>query len=177
MPGTFSPPPRVSDPDRHHGTCVTHVPGCMPGSTTSGFLWSRYAGKRSRRSRRMRNPQFCVSGKRPMMTRLWYLGLVMHIHVNRVNIGSGNGLVSVGHQVITSTNGDILSAGSLENQIKWDWNQNIKMFFQTTALENAVCKLLQPFVQIPMCWWCVATYICIFGFDYQSEGWHPSYIL
>ena len=26
MPGTFSPPPRVSDPDMRHGTCVTHVP-------------------------------------------------------------------------------------------------------------------------------------------------------
>ena len=25
-PGTFSPPPRVSDPDMHRGTCVTHVP-------------------------------------------------------------------------------------------------------------------------------------------------------
>ena len=24
MPGTFSPPPRVSDPDMHHDTCVTH---------------------------------------------------------------------------------------------------------------------------------------------------------
>ena len=41
MPGTFSPPPRVSDPDMHHGTCVTHVPWCMPGSLTSGFLWTR----------------------------------------------------------------------------------------------------------------------------------------
>ena len=30
MPGTFSPPPRVTDPDMHHGTCVTHVPWCMP---------------------------------------------------------------------------------------------------------------------------------------------------
>ena len=38
MPGTFSPPPRVSDPDMHHGTCVTHVPWCMTGSLTSGFL-------------------------------------------------------------------------------------------------------------------------------------------
>ena len=38
---TFSPPPRVSDPDMHHGTCVTHVPWCMQGSLTSGFLWSR----------------------------------------------------------------------------------------------------------------------------------------
>ena len=38
MPGTFSPAPRVSDPDMHHGTCVTHVPWCIPGSLTSGFL-------------------------------------------------------------------------------------------------------------------------------------------
>ena len=45
MPGTFSPPPRVSHPDMHHGTCVTHVSWCMPGSLTSGFLWSRVAGK------------------------------------------------------------------------------------------------------------------------------------
>ena len=37
-PGTFSSPPRVSDPDMHHGTCVTHVPWWMPGSLTSGFL-------------------------------------------------------------------------------------------------------------------------------------------
>ena len=66
MPGTFSPPPRVSDPGMHHGTCVTHVPWCMPGSLTSGFLGGRWRGKRSRHSRRMRNPQFYVSGKRPM---------------------------------------------------------------------------------------------------------------
>ena len=63
MPGTFSPSPRVSKPDMHHGTCVTHVPWCMPGSLTSGFLWSQWRGKHSRR---MRYPQFCVSGKRPM---------------------------------------------------------------------------------------------------------------
>ena len=24
MPGTFPPPPRISDPDMHHGTCMTH---------------------------------------------------------------------------------------------------------------------------------------------------------
>ena len=47
MPGTFSPPPRVSDPDMYHGTCVTHVPWCMLGSLTNGFLWSRWQGKRS----------------------------------------------------------------------------------------------------------------------------------
>ena len=65
MPGTFSPSPRVNDPDMHHATCATHVPWCMPGSLTSGFPWSRCPGKRSRHSRRMRNPRFYVSGKRP----------------------------------------------------------------------------------------------------------------
>ena len=66
MPGTFFPPPRVSDPDMHHGTCLTHVPWWMPGSLTSGFRWSQWRGKRSRHSRRMRNSQFYVSGKRPI---------------------------------------------------------------------------------------------------------------
>ena len=64
MPGTFFPPLCVSDPDMHHGTCVTHMPWCMPGGLTSGFL--RWRGKHSRHSRRMPNPQFYVSGKRPM---------------------------------------------------------------------------------------------------------------
>ena len=45
MPGTFPPPLQVSDPDMHHGTCVTHVPWCMPGSLNSGFLWSRRVGE------------------------------------------------------------------------------------------------------------------------------------
>ena len=55
MPVTFSPSPLVSNPDMHHGTCVMRVPWCMPGSLTRGFLWSRWRGKRSRHSRRMRN--------------------------------------------------------------------------------------------------------------------------
>ena len=56
MPGTLSPPAPVSDPDMHHGTWVTHVPLYMPGSLSSGFLWRRWWEKRSRHSRRMRNP-------------------------------------------------------------------------------------------------------------------------
>ena len=66
MPGTFSPPPRVINPDMHHDTCVTHVPWCMPRSLTSGDLWSGWQRKCSRHSRRMRNPQFYVTGKRPI---------------------------------------------------------------------------------------------------------------
>ena len=71
MPGTFSPPPRVSNPDMHHGTSVTHMPWCMPGSLTSGFLWSRWQGKPSQHSLRMRNLQFYVSGKRPIEVTKW----------------------------------------------------------------------------------------------------------
>ena len=69
-PGTFSPPPRVSDPDMHQGLCVTHVPWCMLGSQTSGFLWNQWRGKCSRHSRHMRNPQFYVSGKRSIVSML-----------------------------------------------------------------------------------------------------------
>ena len=64
LPGTFSP--WVSDPDMHHGTCVTHVPWCMPGSLTSGFFGSRWRRKSSRHPRRMHNPQFFASGKKSM---------------------------------------------------------------------------------------------------------------
>ena len=45
IPGTFSPPAWVSDPDMHHGTYVAHVSWCLPGSLTSGFLWSWRRGK------------------------------------------------------------------------------------------------------------------------------------
>ena len=38
----------------------------MPGSLTNGSLWNRWRGTRSRHSRRMRNPQFYVSCKRPI---------------------------------------------------------------------------------------------------------------
>ena len=61
MPGTFSPSPRVYDPDMHHCTCVMHVPWVTPGSLTSGLLWSRWRGKRSRYSWR-----YYVSDKRPI---------------------------------------------------------------------------------------------------------------
>ena len=37
MPGTLFPSPR--DPDMHHGTWVTHVPWCMPGSLTGYSAW------------------------------------------------------------------------------------------------------------------------------------------
>ena len=58
MPGSISPPTRVSNPDMPHGPCVTHVPWYMLRSLTSGFHWSQWWGKLSRC---MRNTQFYVS--------------------------------------------------------------------------------------------------------------------
>ena len=52
----------VSDTGMHHDTCVRHVPWCMSVSLTCSGR-----EKHSRHSRRMRNQQFCVSGKRPML--------------------------------------------------------------------------------------------------------------
>ena len=87
MFGTFSPPPRVSDPDMHHGTCVMHVPWCMPGSLTSGFFWSRWQGKRSRHSRSMSNPKLYASGKRPMvMVTVTLMVIVVMIFIVGIDI-------------------------------------------------------------------------------------------
>ena len=67
MPGMFTPPPTSRkplfiDPGMHHGTCMMHVPWCVSGSLTRG------GGENiTRYSRRRRNPQFCVSGMRPMV--------------------------------------------------------------------------------------------------------------
>ena len=68
--------PLVSDPDMHHGTCVTHVPWCMSVSLNRDS-----GGKRSRHSRRMRNQQFYVSGKRPMYVFIRYLLRMVSCHV------------------------------------------------------------------------------------------------
>ena len=97
LPGTFSPPPRVSDPDIHHGTCVTHVPWCMSGSFTSCFLWSRWCRKRSRHSRCMHNPQFYVIGKRPIVEKSDIMisrKCIVRLPMLRINLNkhkSGNG--------------------------------------------------------------------------------------
>ena len=88
MPGTLSPPQRVSDPDMHHGTCVTHVPWCMSGSLTSGFLWNRWRGKRSRHCRRMCNPHFYGSGKRPIVPIASWYEARAKVTTNKSNISS-----------------------------------------------------------------------------------------
>ena len=84
MPGTFSLPLRVSNPKMHHDTCM-HVPCCTKGSLTSCFLWSRWRGKgflEFLHSRCMHNPQFYVTGKRPMDV-TWYSSICMSTRHSR----------------------------------------------------------------------------------------------
>ena len=45
---------------------VTHVLWCMPEYLTSSFLWSQWWGKCPQHSRRMRDPKYYISSKRPM---------------------------------------------------------------------------------------------------------------
>ena len=82
------PPTPAGKRSRHASRHVRNacVPWCMPGLLTSGFLWSRWRGKRSRHSRRMHKPQFYVSGKRPMENPLvnWYF-LILDRHPVTVN--------------------------------------------------------------------------------------------
>ena len=69
MPGTLPRHRRLPIPTCIMARAVTHVRWCIPGSLTHGFLWRRWRGKLSRHSRRMRNPQFYVSCKRPILRR------------------------------------------------------------------------------------------------------------
>ena len=115
IPGTFSPPPQISDPGMHHDACVTHVPWCMPESLISGFLWSRWRGKRSRHSRCMRNPQFYVSGKRPMAWHLFIKSLLTYCWL----------VVSLAPRHILQSNS----------------SQNMNVFYQDNAFDNVVYKM------------------------------------
>ena len=74
MPGTSFPPLRVSDPDVHHGTCVTHVPWCMPEIANQGFYFKIGGGENvpGIPGTTLRNLQCWVSGKRPMLSISFY---------------------------------------------------------------------------------------------------------
>ena len=100
MPGTFP---------RHRGLAIppcitTHAwrtcCDTLPGSFTSGSLWSGWREKRSRHSRRMRNLQFYVSGKRPI---IWISDGLVHWPLRGLN-----GLAY--HAVIWCQAGTILPA-------------------------------------------------------------------
>ena len=63
--GDVFPPPRVSNPDMHHSTCIG---ACQDRQLAVSFIVDG-GGNHTRHSRRMLNPQFYVSGKRPIVDR------------------------------------------------------------------------------------------------------------
>ena len=65
--GNVLPTAWVNDPDMHHGTCVTHVPWCMSGSLTNGFLLKSVAGKKFSAFPSHAQPSILLTGKRPMI--------------------------------------------------------------------------------------------------------------
>ena len=71
MPGTFSPPPTSNETTSYRSQHASRHVRRARAVMHVGIDNPRRRGKRSRCSRRMRNPQFCVFGKRPMQeTRL-----------------------------------------------------------------------------------------------------------
>ena len=88
-------------PDTGNTGNVTHMPWCMSGALISGFLWSRWRGKHTRPSRRMRNPQFYVSGKRPIeytQKELKFSLTALYLYLSyRVNIMTADNLFYQSH--------------------------------------------------------------------------------
>ena len=67
------------------------------------------------------------------------------------NIGSGKGLSRVQQRAITWNNVDLLSIGSQETEMFWNFVKNTKFCFHEVHLENIFCKMATVF-QGPMCW-------------------------
>ena len=76
------------------------------GWQTDGFLWSRWRGKRSRHSRRMRNPQFYVSGKRPMdwtKNYLWFICVGLDIIHDSFSLLTCGIFITIGRHRLVGT--------------------------------------------------------------------------
>ena len=72
---------------------IRKISGCTCAGNAGKvfFLWRRWRGKRSRHSRRMRNPQFYVSGKSP------YMRVTCLHHMRGVSYGRTVWLIRVYH--------------------------------------------------------------------------------
>ena len=93
MPGKFSPPPTSKETASKR---FRHTPRHVREARTVlhvGIANLRWREKRSRDSQRMRNPQFYVSGKRPMVEKYKFVanydiaGLGIHLRNETINLG------------------------------------------------------------------------------------------
>ena len=83
--GNVSPPPWVSDPNMHHGKCVTHVSWYMSWSLTSGFLLSRLRGNISGIAGAFATRNFTYLARGPLTT----LGNGQNIVILQASLSNG----------------------------------------------------------------------------------------
>ena len=69
IPGTFSPPPISKETDSYRSRHVSRHVRYARAVMHVGIPKPRWRGKRCRHSWRMRNPQFEISGKKPITPR------------------------------------------------------------------------------------------------------------
>ena len=98
---------------------------------TSGFLWNRWWGKRSRHSRRMRNPQSHVSGK-------WPIGHKKDDRILRAFTWKRNGSIWPNFYPFSD---------SLPNLLESEW-RHVLCWKQRVFLMPALSKLVVPGVAI-----------------------------
>ena len=95
-------PPLVSNPDMRHVTCVTHVPWCMLGSLTSGFLWSQWRWKRSRHFMWKCNPQFTCLVRGPQKISIWSIFLMSKANILRIENRTGTTVATYASHIVVT---------------------------------------------------------------------------
>ena len=120
-----------SDPDMHHSTCLTHVPWCMPGSLTSGFLCSRWRGKRSRHSGACATRNFTYLVRGPWDN--WWCGTTVTSH-QRHGVSNHRLLVSFINSVFR------LSTESIKAPYHWPFTKGIYRWILVTSFSKTYTK-------------------------------------
>ena len=145
----------------HHSTCVTHVPWCMSGSLTRSG-----GGKRSRHSWRMRNPQFYVSGKRPIPGNTVfilkaYLDCIVQFSVWGRLHAEGLHNVAVLRYKVQETTGQVTAHGNDKQNMKWYWN----CMWQKTLI---IRQINQLYIYIYVCVYSVYMWQMSSVFSHES---------
>ena len=140
MPGTLSPPPRVTDPDLHHGTWVTQVSWCM-----SGFPLKLKAGK-----------TFLVSPAHAQSTilRIWYeahWNATGHIYLSYRCLASSNHGAKIRNIYLIIWWDGVIKTGAV---IKGFDSAGIKIVFSN---DHGYIELSQS-IKRDFAVWCILTY-------------------
>ena len=151
----FQRKPLVNDAGMDHGTCVTHVPWCMPGSLTWGDgenvpdipcacapvilrIWQEAHGDHIPNVHNDHRFQLRTVQSRLALN---HCDRVTHICVGSLAIiGSDNGLSPGRCQAIIWTNAGILLSGP-RNKCQWKLYRHRYIFIQEYAVENVAWEM------------------------------------